>query len=102
MVGCDKRRVLFLTVEPCEAAVIGGSVARVHVSVLTRCSDDTVGFGDRRRAPGHERTALFTGCLHDHICRRAWLCEERKTVEDGGIIMRFVVFVPVKGLHLNI
>lgn len=96
MVGRDKRRVLFLTVEPREAAVIGGSVARVHVSVLTRCSDDAVGFGDRRRAPGHERTALFTGCLHDHICRWTWLCEERKTVEDGGIIMRFVVFVPVK------
>lgn len=96
MVGRDKRRVLFLTVEPRQAAVIGGSVARVHVSVLTRCSDNAVGFGDRRRAPGHKRTALFTGCLHNHICRWAWLCEERKTVKDGGIIMRFVVFVPVK------
>lgn len=96
MVGRDKCCVLFFTVEPREAAVIGGSVAIVHVSALTRCSDNTVGFSDRRRAPGHECTALFAGCLHDHICRWTWLCEERKTVGDRGIIMRFVVFVPVK------
>lgn len=102
MVGCHKRCVLFLTVEPREAAVIGGSVASVHVSVLTRCSDNAVGFSNRRRPPGHERTAVFTRCLHNHICRRAWLCEERKTVEDGDIIMKFVVFVPVKWLNLKV
>lgn len=64
--------ILAVTVERRQAAVVGGAVASVHVSVFAR-SDNLVGFSNRRGAPGHH--CIATGGGDRHVLWRTRLCE---------------------------
>ena len=79
MTGSHSHCVLLVTVDLRYAAVTGGGVASMFVSICSH-SHNVVGVSDRRGNPGHENTVVFTGSVHHHTSGLTGLCDKEKTI----------------------